>query len=276
MKRIVITLLASTLVTSGVAFAATPTPTSPAPTEGSTQNTPTPTTVKARQIEDLKDRLATKVAELRQTQKKAIAGVVKAISISTITIETKTKDVKIELTDSISVFQILKGKRTKLTTDDLSKGDFVVVFGNYDVTLDVLSAKVIFIQDTPPERTSGSVGAIDTKGFTITLNSPANQSIIVDIEKTTQAFLWTKEGGIAKSGFSKIVVGDTVQILGTPVPKKEHRVSALRILDVGNLTGAPISTTTPTPTESATTPTPSRKPTPKPTPKPTVTPSPTP
>ena len=232
--------------------------------------TATPSSDKAKQIEDLKDRLATKVAELTQTQKRAIYGVVKTISISSATIETATKDVKIELVDSLTIFQNLKGKRTKLTLDDLAKGDTVTVFGDYEVTLDLLKASVIFIQDPLPVRVAGVVTATDSSQFTLTVQPGQGPAVTVDIERTTKTMLWDGTS-LTKSGFSKIQIGARVHVVGSAVAKKENRISAARILDLGDLSG------TPRPTEAATpTPTPKQTPTPKSTPTPTQIPTPTP
>lgn len=214
------------------------------------------------QIQQLKDRLATKVAELRQLEKRAMYGTVKATTISTITVETLTKDVKIELTDEIKVIQILKGKRTTLTTDDISKGDIVVVYGNYDLTLDLLKAKVVFITSPSPEQIHGVVTARDDKAFTYTVQTNDGVSMIVDFERTTVTRSWTKDSGLEKIGFSKIKINDIVHVLGTKVPKKENRISALRILDVGPLLGI-VVTPTPEPTNSS--PSATLKPTAKPT-----------
>ena len=67
--------------------------------------TPTATAKPAvnAQLEELKDRLATKVAELRDVVRRAVSGTVKTVSISSATVETKTKDIKIELGDDIIV-----------------------------------------------------------------------------------------------------------------------------------------------------------------------------
>jgi hypothetical protein len=222
------------------------------------------TTPKLSQIDDLKDRLATKVAELRQSQKKAISGTVKATSVSTITVETKTSDVKIELTDSIKVFQMIKEKRTALTTDDLAKGDNVVVFGDYDSGLDLLKAKVIIIQAPLPQRIAGVVTVIDKTEFTATLDIGEGKTFLVDIEKTTSVFGFDKQTGVVKGGFSKLEVGSFAVVIGTPVLKKENRISAIRFLDLGNLSGTtPTPTVTPTPIASTSA---TLKATPKPTP----------
>ncbi len=193
-------------------------------------------TPSAQKIEDLKDRLATKVAELRQTSRRAIFGTVKSTSITSFVVETKTKDVKIELTDELKVIQYLKGKRTTLTTDDLDKGDAVAVFGQYDTTLDLLKAAVVFIQSAIPERINGTVTARDEKAFTLTLATTQNQTYTIDIEKSTKTLAWDREKKeLIKSGFSKIAVGATVHAIGSPVPKQDRRISAQRILDLGNV-----------------------------------------
>ncbi|OGG35771.1 hypothetical protein A2363_03540 [Candidatus Gottesmanbacteria bacterium RIFOXYB1_FULL_47_11] len=227
----------------------------------STESATTPAT--NQKLDELKDRLASAATQLKQSQKRAIWGTVKTTSVSTITVETKTSDVKIELTDTIKVAQIIKGERTDLTTDDLAKGDTVAVFGDYDAALELLKAKVIFIQGAIPLRISGTITQSDKKNFTVTVATPEGQSYIVDIESTTKNTLWNKEDGTAKGAFSKLLVGDTVHVLGTQ-SKDKSRISAARVLDIGNTSGA-TPTPTPTPTKTAS-PSATVKTTPKPTP----------
>lgn len=231
-------------------------------------STPTPTTTS--KLDDLKDRLATKVAQLRQLTKRAIAGSVKATSVSTFTVETKTSDIKIELTDDIAVVQFLKGKRTELKTENIEQGDEVVVFGDYDSGLELLKAKVVFIQGALPTRVAGTVTKTDAKAFTITIETNKDETYTIDFERTTITNKWN--AGIetsTKIGFSTIAAGDTIHVLGTPVSGKTNQISATRILHLGNLTG---STPTPTP-EAEEEITPKATPT-KPAAKPTATPTP--
>lgn len=203
-----------------------------------------------QKLDTLKDRLASAATQLKQSQKRAIFGTVKTTSVSTITVSTKTSDIKIELTDTISVFQILKGKRTTLTTEQLTKGDDVVVFGDYDTNLEILKAQVIFIQDSIPERLSGTITAVNKKDYTLTIETQSRQSYIIDFETTTKNFSWTKDKGVQKAGFTQLIIGDTIHVLETQNPKIANRVSAIRILDIGNLTGA-TPTSAPTPTKAA-------------------------
>lgn len=230
MRILIPFILSLVLVSAQPAFAQTASPTA------------TPAGDKNSKIEELKDRLATVVAELRQTQRRAIAGTIKSTSLTTAIIETKTKDLKIELIDELAVFQIISGKRTELTADDLEEGDRVAVFGEYDTTLDLLTAKVVFIQAALPQLIAGTVTAVDEKAFTLIVETKEGPGYTVDIERTTTTQAWIGGEKLEKSGFTRIAIGDVVHIAGTPAAKQENRLSALRILDLGNLTGV-----TPTP-----------------------------
>lgn len=228
-----------TLLAMGIRIAAAaPTPTitpSPAPT----------TSEKAQQIEDLKERLATKVAELRQAQRMAVYGTIKSVSISQFTVETKTKDLKIELTDEIKIFQKIKGERKELTTENLEKGDIVTVFGEYDATLELLKAKVVFIQATDPIRIAGKITEVNKKDYTITILTADATTYTIDFETITKTSVWNGKE-LEKGGFSKLIVGDTIHVVGTAVPKKENRINAARIVNIGGAS----PTLAPSPTQS--------------------------
>lgn len=202
----------------------------------------------AADLDALKERLATKVAELRTTEKRAIYGSVKIVSETTLVVETKTRDVKVELAEEVMVFQYLRGKRTELSLADIEKGDLVTVYGDYDTTLELLKASFILIQTTPPIRVSGAVATIDRNDFSLTLTTPDAQTYTVDIEPTTKVTRWDKTSKFTKSGFSKVNQGETLHVVGTTVPKKENRVSAVRILTLGNPIGEPAASPSATPT----------------------------
>lgn len=242
-------------------------PLHPAQALESSPSAVTPTAGANNQLEELKVRLATKVAELRSVVKRAMFGSVKSVSLTSATVETKVKDIKIELTDDVTVSQVVSGKRINVDIENLEASDAVTVFGTYDETLDLLKAQYIFIESTTTvTRVNGVVADVDSEDFVITVNTPEGRSVPVDFEKTTKTTSWSVGGGIVKGGFSKIAVGDTVHIIGTPDPKIDNRLSATRILDLGNITGAASTPTSITPTTTA-----SASATPKATPKPTVT-----
>lgn len=217
---------------------------------------------KAKQIDDLKERLATKVAELKQLQRQAFYGTIKSVSVSTFTVETATKDLKIELTDDIKIFQKIKGTRTELKVENLEKGDIVTVFGEYDATLELLKAKVVFIQSTDPIRIAGNITEVNKTDYTITISSADTKTYTIDFETTTKTSVWNGKE-LEKGGFSKLIVGNTIHITGSAVAKKENRISAARITNLGSDVNESTVTITPTPTEIAS-PTATIKPTTKP------------
>lgn len=191
-----------------------------------------------QQIEDLKNRLATKAAELKQLERRALVGTVKSKTISTLTMETETKDRKIELTDDIKVFELIKGKRTTLTIDDVTPDDRITVFGDFDATLDILQAKVIVVQNgVLPTQIEGTIGEVNKPDYSFTVVTNDQKTYTVDFETVTKTNLWSADGSLVKGGFSKIIPGNIVVVTGTPVAKKTDRVSASRILNLGDLTG---------------------------------------
>lgn len=227
--------------------------------------TPTLTTTPvSKQVEDLKNRLATKAAELKQSERRAMDGTVKTKTITTLTMETDTKDMKIELTDDIKVVEMIKGKRTTLTIDNVEPDDHIAVFGEYDTTIDILKAKVIVIQNAvEPLHAVGTIGEVNKPDYSFTVLAGDQKTYTVDFETTTKTNLWASDGTLVKGGFSKVIAGNLVVITGTPVPKKADRVSAARILNLGDLTGAmaeeakvsspsatPKNTATPSPTKA--------------------------
>ncbi len=206
------------------------------------------TATPSSKLDDLKERLATKVAELRTTEKRAIFGTVKTVSETVLVVETKTKDVKIELADEIKVVQYLKGKRTTLSISDIEKGDAVTVYGDYDTTLELLKASFVLIQSVTPLRVSGITSALDRKDFSLTLSGVEGQTYTIDIETTTKVTRWDKTNKFSKSGFTRMVDGETIHVVGTAVPKKENRISALRILSLGSPIGEVPASPSATPT----------------------------
>ncbi|MBI5613602.1 hypothetical protein HY947_01645 [Candidatus Gottesmanbacteria bacterium] len=210
---------------------------------------------KTKKLEELKDRLATKVAELRQTQRKALYGTVSEVSLVSLSVETANKNVKLDLSDNLKIVQLIKDKRTVLSISDLAKGDIITAFGQFDSTIDLLTPKIIVIQKKPSKHIQGKIKEVNKTDFSISVETNDTQVYVVDIESTTKTLSWTTAGGIVKSGFSKLTVGDTVLVTGQSVPKKDLRLSADRVVNIGSLSPTPAQTTeapSPTSTPSAT------------------------
>lgn len=227
-------------------------------------DTPEITPTISSKVDDLKERLATRVAELRQTSRKAIYGTVSAVTVTTLTVDTQQKAMKIELTDDIEVFQIIRGKRTTLSTDDIDKNDIVTVTGDYDATIDILKADTIFIESTVKQiRVHGIINSINKSNNSFTITGVDGEKYTIDVETTTKTNTWDNSE-IVKTGFSRLEEGQFVSVLGNPDTKDESFINASRILHF-TMTG----TTTPTPTLETPTSTKSATPTKNVTPTPT-------
>ncbi|MFH0863940.1 MAG: DUF5666 domain-containing protein [Candidatus Gottesmanbacteria bacterium] len=183
------------------------------------------------QIEQLKDRVATRVAEMRQLMRRAWSGKIKSISESNIIFYTKLGD-KTVITDDQTIFiEVGAGGRKKINFNNLKVDQQITVFGLYDEEKGQLTAKVIIVR-VLPMNINGKVLEVSSTNGTLTVQTPNQSSYIVDIETATKIRVWDKEKGIQQSGLSKITVGDRVHINGT-VPSKvteTNQLTAIRIL----------------------------------------------
>jgi len=211
-----------------------------------------------QQIEELRQRVATKAAELREQMKRVITGDIKSINDTTIVITTKNGD-KTVLTDENTTFiRLGAGGRQKITLDDLAVGNTISVFGQLDQDSGKITAKII-IAKVIPLNIDGKVSAVDLNDGTITVQTPKKGLFIVDVETYTKILIWEKSKGMQKLGFSKIKVDDRVHVNGT-VPAKpkagENRLSANRILVLPGkavgIVGSPTPSSTPLPSPTAT------------------------
>lgn len=203
-------------------------------------------------VDELKERLATRVAQLRQTTPRAIHGTVSQVSVSNMTVDTQTNGIKIELTDDIAVVQIIRGKRTALTTDDIDKNDIVTVFGDYDNTIDILTAKTVFIEaSTRPVRIHGTITEINRTRNTFTVQGVDEHTYTIDVETSTRTNSWMPNAGVERSGFSRLQQGYFVSILGTRTTANENTITASRILYLIK-PGTPTPSVTAAPTREAT------------------------
>jgi len=190
--------------------------------------TASPSAAKAK-IEDLKDRLATKVAELTTTQQIAVFGNVKTITVASMIVETSDKDLKIDLADDIKLVQYLKGKRTVLDIEKLEKNDSIVIFGDHDMTLDVVKPKIIHIVEEKESVFGGVVGAVDNKNYTFEISTFEGTTLTIDFEKSTKAKILINDK-FEKAGFSNIKADMIVLVNGTNSKESKDRISATKLV----------------------------------------------
>lgn len=270
-KILIITLLALGCTTFP-ASAQTPGPTtssptvSPATTISDSKNNDSLT----EKINDLKDKIASRVAELNLVEKRGIMGSVIERTDTQIII----KDIA-GISRSIDVDEITKfaspGK-TNFGISDIEKDDVVGAVGIYNKQSKRILARFVDVINLPIVI-NGVVTKTDDDEFTITITSIDKKNYIVDVEKITKTSEYTKENGIEKSGFTDIRIGERSIVTGYLDNDEADRITATRILLFPEYPKDPrINVSiTPEPTEDETTPTPTARSriTPAPTRRPT-------
>ena len=192
---------------------------------------------KLKQIRDLKDKIATKVTQIRQTSQGAMYGEVKEVSLTNLTLTNFKGDIPITLNSDITVYSLTDTGRKESSLGKITKGMSISVFGIYDEGKKNLDPRYIYIQNLPV-HIIGKIADIDTTNYTITVKE--NQTTtVVDIEKYTKSFKFDASSGKwTQIGFSKLVVGDFVHILAVKDEKAEDRVHAQKIYALNFLTPA--------------------------------------
>lgn len=216
---------------SSEAKAQTKTPAS-GPTATVSQISPTPKDTdlieKLKQIEIFKEKIATKVAQVRNEDKGAIYGQIKSIENNNIVVTSLKNDRKINFSEDTLIFKLDNNIKKEAKSADFKKDIFISAFGNYNDNREILLAKFIYIEEYLT-RIAGKITDLDKANFTLTVK--ANSAVyLIDIEKYTKTIIFEKGKGIVKGGFSKFKVGDSVFTVVTPNTKEENRFFADRII----------------------------------------------
>lgn len=204
------------------------------PTKAKITTTPEPTAAPTTKLEKdvqlLKDKIATKVAEMRDTSKSTKAGTVTEIEKDTITIQTEdSATTKITYDDTVTKLVSLVNKGADLKFSDIKKGDYLVVSGL--LIEDSLTATIIY-KDQQFLALSGKVSDVQKADFEITVITTGKDTYTLDIESSTKQFIFDyEEAAVVKSGFSKIHVGDTINfVIKKPGDKTTTKATAVRTL----------------------------------------------
>jgi len=245
-------------------FGATISPTSsklsPTTTANTNNSTPSPSLSsdlieKLKQIELLKEKIATRVTQLRENEKVALHGTLSARTSGSITLATsKGVDHKITYLDDTVFYSITGNKKSTIKSDKLASESAIAVFGYYNEDHSVITAKYVYDISDSPLSIIGKVSEVNKDDFTVSVTD-GKETRVFDYEKTTRTFtLAPSKTSWVRSGFSKLTIGDTLRISGTVDDKEKDRWDAQNIYIVVS------SLVTPTaqPTKSAT---PSAKPT---------------
>ena len=194
------------------------------------ETTITPTTAVTDKIQELKEKVASRVAALKKEKMQGISGTVKSVSETVLILLKEDTEYSIQFDEDTIAYAIdinLRKKEIKLS--DTEKDNYVTVIGVINTQEKSGTARLV-IEKEPNTVLVGKVDNVSTKDGTITVGGTDNKTYTVDIEVTTKNNLYdsTKET-LAKIGLSKIEAGSYIHVYGIK-GKEENRVTAARIL----------------------------------------------
>lgn len=239
MKKIFILIVAFTLFYPSYALAQSP-PKSLIPTDKGLEKI-------NEKVDELKDKIASRVAELNLVEKRGMIGVVQSVSDTKITITDLNKKNRIIDVDEFTKFS--SGDEDDFGISDIKKGMKISVLGLYNKESARLLAR--FVNEVNiPLFLHGVISEKDDENFTVNLLTEDGTNYTVDIEKITKTSFYS-DGKLEALGFSKIETLQNALIIGFPDPKEKDRITATRIVTFPNLPKNPkipiIQNTTPTP-----------------------------
>lgn len=195
---------------------------SPSPTEESNFDN------LSTQINDLKERIASRVAQLRLVEKRGIIGTVTEASNTQITLTDIQGNTRFVDVDAITKFSSVSSKGS-FGISDVSKGMKISVIGLYNKQSRRILGRFVNVYIVPT-IINGTVLSRNADDFSMEVATEDGKKRTVDVENVTKTNSYSKEDGISRAGFSKIEVDKRVVVVGYPDKKDPDRIVASRVL----------------------------------------------
>ena len=245
MKKICPIVLTLLIISTNVSLAASPSPSaSPLPVSSAT----------LEKAKELKEKVASKIAELKVLSKRGIIGTIKSIKDTGIILTSNSKDITIDTDDTTKITLLQKGKRSTLKLTDLKKDQIILIWGQYNKDQETLKAKQI-LSRVFSQSVIGTVKSIDKDNLTVIVKNDSKEYTFTITNATKKAL--KKDRTLLKVETTDITEGDFIHVYAT-------NQTALRLLVLPKTTLSEIAAETPKPSA-----------TPSPSPKLTATPKPT-
>lgn len=240
-------------------YAATPTPSHPSPTSSSvikkTVDTALdkaskaldsakkvvtdPVDAELEKIQKIKEKIASKVAELKLVEKRGILGYAKDVSSVQIIAEDvpnlPTSEKKLIDIDELTKFQDSAGSGKSFGISDIKPGDFLSFVGLYNKDTKRLLARVITKVQSIPFFTEGIVTEKNSSAYTLKIIDEKGNAKIISIESSTKTQLFQKGEDLTRSGFTKIVIGQRLFVAGFIDKKEKDTINATRVIHFKDL-----------------------------------------
>lgn len=183
------------------------------------------------EIQNFKEKLASKVAELQKKEDKALSGFLMQKKDKSLVIETtENEQFSVELDDLLTkYFQVNVSALKEITLDDFEVGDYIIITG--PINGKVITANNIY-KDENFTSGSGIVSDTGQGDFELKVVTLENESLTIDTESATKRkILNIKTLELEDIGFSKIKTGDVIHFFYKKVSNEDEKsYSATKIL----------------------------------------------
>jgi hypothetical protein len=210
------------LLTSSIVIAQTP----------SIDASSSPTVVVDKDIQQLKDKIANKVSEIRKQNNKAISGFVLSIDGNTMKLSNEGEVNQVKFDDTLTkVFKVLGTTKKEIKSEDISNNDYAIASGV--VSDNIITANVVLIDENFLVD-SGKISEINKDSYNIKVLTSDKKTYSLDIETTTKQYMINIKTLLLETiGFSKLKEGDTVHfVVKKTGTEKDNNYSATKILIV--------------------------------------------
>lgn len=176
-------------------------------------------------VQRIKDIVASKVAELNLVEKRGIIATITESSNTKIkAVDNKNNDIEIDV-DELTNFDF---EDEDFGISDLEVGLIYSFVGLYNKDSEKLLARFISQPNSIPDYLNGAISKINEADFQIDVVDAEGKTSTIDIEKSTGTMLIDDSGELKKSGFSSLVVGQKIIVVGFSTD--EDTISSTRII----------------------------------------------
>lgn len=177
-------------------------------------------------IEKIKDLVASRAAELKLVDKRGILGVVKRSSSSQIVVEDHKRNQRTIDIDELTKFV---SSKASFGISDIKEGDKISAIGFYNKDTRRLRASFISLSSNIPLDIEGVITSTNSREFTLTIVDTIGKTRTINIETSTKTNVWA-DNSFTKSGFSKILIGQRILVIGFEDLKDKNTFNASRII----------------------------------------------
>ncbi len=191
-----------------------------------------------KQIDQLKDRIASRVAQLNLVEKRGIIGNVTDVTDTQITLSDVNGNTRFVDVDELTKFNGPKSTQS-FGISDVKKNQTLGVLGLYNKQSRRLLARSVDVI-VVPKMIQGFVASVDSENFIINIVTDKNEQLQVEVETTTKTLSYDRsKKDVVRSGFSKIKGQQSIFVVGFTDKTIKNKINADRIIILPDILKGP-------------------------------------